>query len=135
MMQLMVFLCYLIAGGIFFVPASGIASSPVPSGFVEGQLKIVSLKTVQLAEEKVSKSETVSYAEYPLLILSKDGRTEVARITADENGHYRVGLPPGDYVLDVKGRAPQGVRAKPHPFTVVSQETVRVDMEIDTGIR
>ena len=135
MMQLMVFFCYLIAGGIFFVPAGGIASSPVPSGFVEGQLKIVSLKTVQLAEEKVSKSETVSYAEYPLLILSKDGRTEVARITADENGHYRVGLPPGDYVLDVKGRVPQGVRAKPHPFTVVSQQTVRVDMDIDTGIR
>ena len=73
----MVFLWHLIAGGILLVPAGGIASSPVPSGFVEGHLKIVSLKTVQLAEEKVSKSATVSYAEYPLLILSKDGRTEV----------------------------------------------------------
>jgi hypothetical protein len=70
-----------------------------------------------------------------LLILSKDGRKEVARIAADENGDYRITLPPGDYILDAKGRAPQGIRAKPHPFTVVSQQTVRVDMEIDTGIR
>ena len=66
---------------------------------------------------------------------SKDGKKEIARITADENGNYRLELPPGDYVLDVQGRAPGHVRAKPQPFTVVSNETVRVDMNIDTGIR
>ena len=30
---------------------------------------------------------------------------------------------------------PAHVRAKPQPFTVVSNQTVRVDMDIDTGIR
>jgi len=44
-------------------------------------------------------------------------------------------LPPGDYVLDVQRRAPGHVRAKPQRFTVVSNQTVRVDMDIDTGIR
>ena len=129
------FLGSLIAAGAFLIADGGGASSPIPLGFLEGNLKIFSLKTVELAEDRVSKFAPVNYAEYPLLILSKDGRNEVARITADENGHYRLTLPPGDYVLDVKGRVPQGVRAKPHPFTVVSQQTVRVDMDIDTGIR
>jgi hypothetical protein len=129
------FLGSLIAAGAFLIADGGGASSPIPPGFVEGHLKIFSLKTVELAEDRVSKFATANYAEYPLLILSKDGGKEVARITADENGHYRVALPPGDYVLDVKGRAPQGIRAKPRPFTVVSQQTARVDMELDTGIR
>jgi len=44
-------------------------------------------------------------------------------------------LPPGDYVLDVQGRARGHVRAKPQRFTIVSNHTVRVDMDIDTGVR
>ena len=77
-----------------------------------------------------------NYADYPLIILSRDGEKEIARVTADENGKYRVALPPGDYVLDVQGRRPKGhVRAKPQPFTIVSNQTVRVDMGIDTGVR
>jgi len=57
------------------------------------------------------------------------------RITADEQRNYRVALPHGDYVLDVQGRAPGHVCAKEQPFTVVANQTVRVDMNLDTGIR
>jgi hypothetical protein len=67
--------------------------------------------------------------------LSSDGKKEIARVTADENGDYRVALPSGNYVLDVQGRARGHVRAKPQPFTVASNQTVRVDMDIDTGVR
>ena len=74
-----------------------------------------------------------TYAEYPLIVLSQDGKKEIARVTADENGNYRAALPPGDYILDVQDRAGKRVRAKPQPFTVVSNQTVRVDMNIDTG--
>jgi hypothetical protein len=62
-------------------------------------------------------------------------KKQIARVTADENGNYRVGLPPGNYVLDVQDRVRKRVRARPQPFTVVSNQTVRVDMDIDTGIR
>jgi hypothetical protein len=70
-----------------------------------------------------------------VLILSRDGQKEIARVTADGNGNYRTALPPGDYLLDVQGRVRRHVRAKPQPFTVVSNQTVRIDMEIDTGVR
>jgi hypothetical protein len=76
-----------------------------------------------------------SYAEFPLIVRSRDGQKEVTRVTADGYGNYRVALPPGEYVLDVAGRRPGHVRLWPQSFTVVSSQTVRVDMDIDTGIR
>ena len=130
------FLRYLVAGGIFLIPLGGVrAGDAVAPGFLEGHLKIVSPNPVEVAEASAAKGATVDYAEYPLVILSSAGHKEVARVTADKDGNYRVALPPGDYVLDAKGRAPGHVRAKALSFTVVSNQTVRVDMDIDTGVR
>jgi hypothetical protein len=111
------------------------ANDAVPPGFVEGHLKIVSLKPVELADGNVEKGTSENYAEFPLIILSQDGQKEIARVTADEKGNYRVALPPGDYILDVQGRGKGHVRAKPQRFTVVSKQTARVDMDIDAGVR
>jgi len=44
-------------------------------------------------------------------------------------------LPPGNYILDVHDRKHKHVRAASQPFTVVSNETIHVNMNIDTGIR
>jgi hypothetical protein len=130
------FLKYLIAGGFFLIPLGGIrAGDAVSPGFLEGHLKIVSPKPVQVAEAGPSKGATVLYAEYPLVILSREAQKEIARVTADKDGNYRVALPPGDYVLDAKGRAPGHVRATPVRFSVVSNQAVHVDFDLDTGIR
>jgi hypothetical protein len=104
-------------------------------GFLEGHVTIVSLKSVEPAGASPSKMTTENYAEFPLRVSSQDGQKEIARVTADKDGNYRVALPPGDYVLDVQGRGRGGVRAKPQPFTIASNKTVRVDMNMDTGVR
>ena len=118
-----------------FISSGGQGNKSTP-GLLEGHLKIVSLKEVELAEGKApTKAGAKTYAEYPLIILSQDGKKEIARVTADGNGNYRAALPPGDYVLDAQGRAPGRVRAKPQHFTIVSNQTVRVDMDLDPGIR
>jgi len=44
-------------------------------------------------------------------------------------------LAPGNYILDVQDRKHKHVRVTAQRFTVVSNKTVRVDMDIDTGIR
>jgi hypothetical protein len=130
------FLQYLIPACISLLLAGTASLSAAPMGFVEGHLKIISPKEVELADETPSKIAAATYVDYPLIILSHDGKKEIARVTADENGNYRVALPPGDYILDVQGRPPKGhVRAKPQPFTVASNQTVHVDMNIDTGVR
>jgi len=106
-----------------------------PPGFLEGTLKIVLRKEVELADATPSKMTAENYVEYPLVILSSDKQTEVAHVTADDNGNYRVALAPGDYLLDVQDRRRRHVRATPQPFTIVANQTVRVDMAIDTGVR
>jgi hypothetical protein len=127
---------YLILGCLFLLSICCLASDNAALGFLEGHLRILAFKDVELAEGNPAKFSGGNCAEYPLIILSHDGKKEIARVTADGNGHYRLALPPGDYILDVQGRPPKGhVRAKPRRFTVASNQTVRVDMDIDTGVR
>jgi hypothetical protein len=132
------FLKQVFIAGYLFLPLLGCirAGDAVPQGLLEGHLKIVALKEVELAEGGNSpKFAAQNYSEYPLIVLSKAEQKEVARVTADRDGNYRLSLPPGDYILDVQGRGRGRVRAKPQPFTVVSNQTVRVDMDMDTGVR
>jgi hypothetical protein len=126
---------YLISACVLLLLASRASIDAAPPGFVEGHLKIISPKEVELADENAPAITAKNYAEYPLIILTQDEKKEIARVTADGNGNYHVALPPGDYVLDVKGRVRGHLRAKPQRFTVVSNQTVRVDMDIDTGVR
>jgi hypothetical protein len=101
---------------------------------VAGHLNIISPREVELADGNTPNVTADTYARYPLIILSRSGK-EITRVTADANGNYRVALPPGNYVLDVQGRTRGHVRAKPQPFTVVPNQTVHVDLSIDTGVR
>jgi hypothetical protein len=120
-----------IAGCIFLVLAgSATASDALPSGVMEGHLKILSPNPVDAGDENAATVTVENYADYPLLILSRDKQKEIARITADTNGDYRAVLSPGDYVLEVQGRPRKHLRWKSQPFTVVSNQTVRVDMDI-----
>ena len=127
---------YLILGCLLLIAGACLASDNAPVGFLEGRLRILANKEVELAEGNPPKFSGADYAECPLIILSQDGKKEITRLMADENGKYRVALPPGDYILDVQGRIRRGrMRAKPQSFKVVSNQTVHVDMDVDTGVR
>jgi hypothetical protein len=115
--------------------ACSAAAQAAPTGFLEGHLTIYSPGGADLADGKPPSKTAKNYADYPLLVLSGDGKNEVARLTADKDGNYRVALPPGDYVLDAEGRRRGHLRVKPKPFQVVSKQAVRVDIDIDTGVR
>jgi hypothetical protein len=131
------FLRYLISGCLFLIPIGCVASdNGVPPGFLEGHLKIVSPREVEPSDAMPRQTVTAEkYAEYPLIVFSQDGKKEIVRVTGDANGNYGTALPPGDYVLDVQGRAAKHLRAKPQPFSIVSNQTVRVDMNIIIGFR
>jgi hypothetical protein len=104
-----------------------------PEGIMEGHLKIVSPRAVE--PDNMPRVEAVpgSYSKYRLVILSQDGKREIARVTADDNGNYHVVLPPGAYILDVQHQVGKRIGAKPQPFTVISNQTVHVDMSIFVG--
>ena len=129
------FLKYLIAGCTLLVLVGTESINAAPQGFLEGHLKIISPREVEPSDEMPRQTVTAeTYAQYPLIILSAGAQKEIARVTADENGNYRVALPPGDYIVDVEGRVAKRLRVRPRPFTVVSNQTVRVDMNIFIGL-
>jgi hypothetical protein len=106
------------------------------TGFLEGHLKIVLLGAAESSDDMPRQTVAPeTYAKYPLVILSQSDRKEVARVIANEQGNYRVSLPPGAYILDVEGRVAKRLRARPQEFTVNSNETVRLDMSIIIGFR
>jgi hypothetical protein len=127
--------CLVIAGCAFLPLLAIRADDTAKPGILEGHLKIISLKEVELAGGKPAKLTSENYAEYPLIILNKDGQKEVARMTPDWEGNYRISLPPADYILDVAGRGQRRLRTEPRSFTILPNQTVHVDMDIDTGVR
>ena len=126
-----------VAGACIFLTLAGTASvKAAPQGFMEGHLKIVVIRAVEADDMPQPAPET--YAEYPLVVLNQEGKREIARLTADKSGNYRVALPPGAYILalqerSAEERAAERIHANPQPFTVVSNQTVRVDMSILIG--
>jgi len=124
---------YPIGAPIFFILVGTALINAAPQGFLEGRLKIISRRPVELADENTAPMTARNYADYPLIILTGDETKQIARIIADRDGNYRTALPPGAYILDVEGRLPKGLRIRAQPFTVVANETVHVDMTIVTG--
>ena len=123
---------------IFLLLASTASIKAAPQGFIEGHLKIVVIRPVEPDNMPQPTVASETYAEYPLIILSQDGKREIARLTADKSGNYRVALPPGAYTLALQERsgeerAAERIHANPQPFTVVSDQTVRIDMTVFIG--
>ena len=74
---------YVISSLIVFLLA-GTAVDATPPGFLEGHLKIISLKEVELEDANApTKTTAGNYADYPLIILNRDGKQEIARVNAD----------------------------------------------------
>jgi hypothetical protein len=130
------FLKNLIVGCIFLLLASGPGSSAaLPPGTMEGHLKIVSPRAVEPSDDMPRPAVAPdTYAKFPLIILSQAGEKQIAHLTPDKNGKYRVALPPGAYILDVQDRVAKHIRAAPQRFTVVSNQTVHVDMNVVIGM-
>jgi hypothetical protein len=119
---------------IFLMLVSTASIKAAPQGFMEGHLKIVVIRPVE--PDNMPQPAPETYAEYPLIILSQEENKEIARLTADKSGNYRVALPPGAYVLHAQERAEERserIHANPQPFKVASNQTVRVDMTIFIG--
>ena len=126
--------CVALALGIFLLAFSP-SLHAAEQGFLEGHLKIIVGMAAQPSDD-MPRPEIApeSYAEYPLVVLTQENNKEIARVTADGQGNYRVPLPPGNYVLDVQDRVRKRVRTRPQPFTVVSNQIARVDMNVVIGL-
>ena len=70
-----------------------------------------------------------------VLVIRGAGGAEVARFTTDATGLFRIGLHPGDYMLEAQ--PVEGLMGAPAamPFTVTDGAETLLDVSYDTGIR
>ena len=69
------------------------------------------------------------------MVYTADGNRLVQQVDIDHDGTYRVELPAGDYLVDINHAGIDHSPDVPTVVTVRSGETVRLDIDIDTGIR
>jgi hypothetical protein len=107
-------------------------STAAPQGTLTGDVVAGPTCPVQQAESPCP-PEPVPDRE--VMVKTSDG-TVVAKTTTDAQGHFRVSVAPGNYVVDVSsGSAPWPRQTEVVHVTVVAGQVAYVKIELDTGIR
>lgn len=118
-----------IAVAAMLIAVGTASATPPPLGILEGTLKAPVQRGAELADD-VSSSSASDQPTYTLA-LRKDGK-EVAHVETDKQGKYRIALPPGEYVLDLKEvrKRRRVAGSLPRHVTVLVDKTSRVDIEL-----
>jgi hypothetical protein len=64
----------LVAASIFFMLAGSASINAAAPGFLEGHLKILSPKAVDLGDENAATVTAENYGDYPLIVLSTESK-------------------------------------------------------------
>jgi hypothetical protein len=74
-----------------------------------------------------------AYSSRRVMVYQTDGKTLAAQKNLETDGHYSVQLAPSDYLVTI---SPAGIGQLPFKnATVKSNQTTKLDFDIDTGIR
>ena len=122
----------LLACGIFSPPE--IIPSP-PAGILEGQVTVGPLQPVERVGQPTATPAPEVFTSRSLNIFQSDGKTLVTSLHFNPDGTYRVALQPGTYMVDIPQTGIGFARPLPKTITIHSGETIRLDIDIDTGIR
>ena len=134
----------LLNGAITFLTACAAPGSapgrPSPTataavGYLEGRASIGPLTPVErVGMPPATPSPQVCTAR-GLIVLASDGTTVVTSFGLQPDCTYRVALPPGIYVVQLKPDGGGSSHDLPTTVHLQSGQTVRLDITIDTGIR
>jgi len=114
---------------------SPIQTSPAQIGYLEGHVNIGPLSPVQRVDAPTPVIPPEVYAARSLNIMQADGVTLVTNVKFNSDGTYRVALAPGIYVVTLARSGIDRASGLPQKITIESGKTVRLDIDIDTGIR
>ncbi len=104
-------------------------------GLLKGTVNIGPLcpvESIPLQPECIPTEKT--FQAFPVAIYSSDKKTIISRISPSANSSYETELPEGNYVVDLENPHPFG-KSLPATVEIRKNETTRLDISIDTGIR
>lgn len=107
----------------------------VEASVLEGHVTVGPLSPVVEAGVPEPAPAPEVYAERKIVIYAVDGQQEVTRVDIDGSGNYRVTLPVGVYMVDINHLGIDLAKGLPQQVEIKSQQTTRLDVDIDTGIR
>ena len=108
---------------------------PQETGVLTGQVTIGPLVPVQREGEPAPTPAPEVYAAREIVIYKKNGKTEVTRLEIGPDGIYQGELPVGTYVIDINRLGIDSAAGLPQEVTITAGDVVRLDVDIDTGIR
>lgn len=105
------------------------------TGVLEGQVTIGPMVPALPEGQPQPTPRPEDYAAREVVVLNGNGIGEVARVSIDASGHYRIMLLPGLYQIDINHAGTDRAESFPRSVTIVAGETTTLDIDIDTGIR
>lgn len=118
------------------LPACG---EPTETGILEGTVKIGPIWPVERPGENPPVPSEV-FASRKIMVYNRSStklveQVDIIQIDQRQEGHYRVELQPGIYTVDTNHLGIDHSADVPKQIEIKSGQTVRVDIDIDTGIR
>ena len=113
----------------------GSGGSAASEGYLEGTVTIGPLRPVEIVDAPPLTPPPEAFASRSINVFREDGVTLFRSVAIGPDGKYRTALPPGRYVVAITRSGKFERVTAPTAVTVAPGATVRVDIEIDTGIR
>jgi len=104
-----------------------------PSGAETGLEGVITISPTQPGPIRADSPGSKPLANAAFVVANE--KSEVASFTTDDQGHFRISVPPGHYKVSIKGTKRGIGRYGPFEVDVVSGKMTRVQWECDTGIR
>ena len=104
------------------------------SGILQGLVTIGPITPVERPGEKPPVPPEV-YEARKIMVYDKSGRNLIQQIDIDSEGRYAAHLRPGTYTVDINHIGIDSSNDVPKQVEIQSGITMRLDIDIDTGIR
>jgi hypothetical protein len=119
---------------VLLVMAACFSSAQTQSGSGTGIEGVITFGPTQAGPIRADALGSKPLANTTFVVENEKG-AEVASFTTDEQGQFRVPLPPGHYTVSKKGRKSGIGHYGPFDVDVLADKMTRVTWECDTGIR
>jgi hypothetical protein len=117
----------------FVVMAASISLGQTPSGKETGIEGVIMISPAQPGPIRADSPGSIPLANAAFVV--ENEKSEVASFTTDDQGRFRISVPPGHYKVSIKGKRPGIGHYGPFEVDVAPGKMTKVEWECDSGIR
>jgi hypothetical protein len=119
--------------------ASGCFNSSVEKGLLQGHVYIGPVSPVEGSEEEININCEV-YEVRKIMIFNEKGNKLLRQVdiecdVSENYASYQIWLNPGVYTVDINGIGVDRSDSVPKKIEIIPGVTIKLDIDIDTGIR